>query len=110
MATTNAAVVRGSSEISEEMLGKPQEVSREAIRQLLKVSRSQGVKLQGWWIRGKPAIDVIHGVITVQPDRAGDVFNQLVMIDDLRLKVEGFPLGIIDPDVIQMHFSNQGGF
>jgi len=108
MATTEKAVVRGSAEMSEDMFGKPNEISRESIRKLIKVTRMSGAKLESWWIRGQPAIDVIFGSLQVKPDRAGDIIKELLTIRDLPLKCEGFPLGTINPELIQINFSTPG--
>ena len=109
MAITDKAVTRGSSEMSEEMFGKPSEISRDSIRQLLKVTRMSGAKLDSWWIRGKPAIDVIVGSMSVKPDRAGEILKELLTIKGLPLKCDGFPLGTINPELIQINFSTPGG-
>jgi hypothetical protein len=109
MDTMEKAAVRGSAQISEEMFTRPSEVSKAALKQLIKIARTNGVTVEGWWTHGKPAIDVINGVLHVKPDIAGDVFRQLVMIDRVPLKVEGFPIGIINPDLIEIRFSTPGG-
>jgi hypothetical protein len=103
---THAA--RGSSSISEEMFGHPSEVSKHALKQLLGIARSKGVTLEGWWTHGKPAIDAVRGVLHVQPEVAGDIFRQLMSVDRLPLRVQGFPLGIINPELIQLRFSTPG--
>ena len=53
------AAVRGSEAISEEMFGKPSEVSKHALKQLLNITRTEGVALDGWWThaRGRPEPD-----------------------------------------------------
>lgn len=109
METMERAAVRGSAQISDEMFGKPSEVSKAALKQLLKIARTNGVTVEGWWTHGKPAIDVIHGVLHVKPEIAGDIFRQLVLVDKVPLKVEGFPLGIINPDLVELRFSTPGG-
>lgn len=103
------AAVRGSEAISEEMFGRSSEVSKHALKQLLNITRTEGVALDGWWTHGIPAVDGVWGVITVKPKVAGDIFRQLVTIDKLPLKVEGFPLGIINPELIEIRFSTPGG-
>ena len=109
MATTQTqAVVRGSSEFSEEMFGKPSEVSKESLRRLLKVTRMKGAKLDNWWIRGIPAIDSVVGSIRVEPGLAGSIIQELLTINDLRLKLEGFPIGIPNPEFIQVNFETPG--
>lgn len=109
MATTEArAVVRGSSELSEEMFGKPNTVSKESLRQLIKVTRMKGSKLDSWWIRGQPAIDGIIGSIRAEPRVAGDIIKEMLAIDGLRLKLEGFPIGIPNPEFIQVNFETPG--
>ncbi len=109
MATATHAAVRGSAEMSEEMFGKPSEVSKESLKQLINVTRAGGVSLLGWWTYGKPAIDIVNGVIHAKPDVAGKVIQELLTIDKLRLKVEGFPLGIINPELIEIRFSTPRG-
>lgn len=108
MATTDQAVVRGSSEFSEEMFGKTCEVSRESLRHLIKVTRSQGAILDNWWIRGIPAIDSVVGSVRVKPDLAGSLIQELLTINGLRLKLEGFPIGIPNPEFIQVNFETPG--
>ena len=100
--------VRGSSQISEELLGTPSEISKQALKQLLSIARMKGVQIEGWWTHGKPAIDAVKGVLHVTPDVAGDVFRQLLTVDKAQLRVEGFPLGIINPELIEMRFSTPG--
>lgn len=109
MATATHAAVRGSSEMSEEMFGRPSEISKSALKQLLNITRANGVSLQGWWTHGKPAIEVITGIVHVKPELAGDIFRQLVTVDKVPLKVEGFPLGTINPELIELRFSTPGG-
>lgn len=109
MATATHAAVRGSSEMSEEMFGKPSGVSKKALKQLLTVTRASGVNLHGWWTHGKPAIDVITGVIHAKPNAAGKIIQELLTINELPLKVEGFPLGTINPELIEIRFSTPGG-
>lgn len=109
MATATHAAVRGSSEMSEEMFGKSSEVSKQALKQLIGVTRASGVNLHGWWTHGKPAIDVITGVIHAKPDMAGKIIQELLTINKLPLKVEGFPLGTINPELIEIRFSTPGG-
>ena len=109
MATATDAAVRGSAEISEEMFGKPSEVSKQSLKQLLNVTRASGVSLHGWWTHGKPAIDIVNGVIHAKPDMAGKIIQELLTIDRLPLKVEGFPLGTINPELIEIRFSTPGG-
>jgi hypothetical protein len=101
MDTMEKAAVRGSAVISDEMFARPSEVSKAALKQLIKIARSKGVTVEGWWTHGKPAIDVINGVLHVKPEMAGDIFRQL--------KVEGFPIGIINPELIEIRFSTPGG-
>lgn len=109
MATATHAAVRGSSEMSEEMFGKPSEVSKKALKQLLTVTRASGVNLHGWWTHGKPAIDVITGVIHAKPNAAGKIIQDLLTINELPLRVTGFPLGTINPELIEIRFSTPGG-
>jgi len=100
---------RGSALISDELFGKSSEVSKAALKQLLSIARTNGVHVHGWWTYGKPAIDVINGVIHVKPEIAGDIFRKLLTVEHLPLKVEGFPLGIINPELIEIRFSTPGG-
>ncbi len=109
MANATHAAVRGSEMLSDEMFGKPSEISKASLKQILKVTRASGVNLHGWWTYGKPAIDVVTGVIHVKPDIAGKIFQELATIEKLPLKVEGFPLGIINPELIEIRFSTPGG-
>lgn len=109
MATATHAAVRGSEELSEEMFGRPSEVSKAALKQLINVTRTSGAKLEGWWTHGKPAIDIVFGVIHAKPDVAGNVIRDLLTINKLPLKVEGFPIGIINPELIEIRFSTPGG-
>jgi hypothetical protein len=109
MATATHAAVRGSEEMSEEMFGRPSEVSKAALKQLLNVTRAKEVSLLGWWTHGKPAIDIINGVIHAKPNVAGKIIQDLLTIDKLPLKVEGFPLGTINPELIEIRFSTPGG-
>jgi hypothetical protein len=109
MDTMEKAAVRGSAVISDEMFARPSEVSKAALKQLIKIARSKGVTVEGWWTHGKPAIDVINGVLHVKPEMAGDIFRQLVTVDRVPLKVEGFPIGIINPELIEIRFSTPGG-
>ena len=104
-----AAVTRGSAQMSDDMLIKPSEVSKAALKQLVKIARSKGVTLEGWWTHGKPAIEAVHGVLHVKPDVAGEIFRQLLTVDKVPLKVEGFPIGIINPELIELRFSTPGG-
>jgi|GEM_PF-2386166 len=101
--------VRGSALISEEMFGKSSEVSKAALKQLVAIARTNGVNLHGWWTHGKPAVDAVNGVMHVKPDVAGDIFRQLLTVENLPLKVEGFPIGIINPELIEIRFSTPGG-
>ena len=104
--TSTAA--RGSNAVAEEMFGKSSEVSTQALKQLLSISRAQGVRLEGWWTHGKPAIDAVTGVMHVKPEVAGEIFTQLLMLEKVPLKVEGFPLGIVTTDLIELRFSTPG--
>ena len=99
---------RGSNQISEDLFGKPSEVSRDALKQLLNITRMKGVTIEGWWTYGKPAIEAVRGVLHVKPEVAGDVFRQLLIVDKAQLRVEGFPLGIINPELIEMRFATPG--
>ena len=103
-----SAAARGSNAVSEEVFGKSSEVSTQALKQLLSISRAQGVRLEGWWTHGKPAIDAVTGVMHVKPDVAGQIFTQLLSVDRVPLKVEGFPLGIVTTDLIELRFSTPG--
>jgi hypothetical protein len=107
-ATDTQTATRGSSAISEEMFGKPSEVSKQALKQLLDIGRANGVTLEGWWTHGKPAIEAVRGVLHVKPDVAGEIFRRLVTVDKVPLRVEGFPLGIINPELIELRFSTPG--
>ena len=104
--TSTAA--RGSNAVAEEMFGKSSEVSTQALKQLLSISRAQGVRLEGWWTHGKPAIDAVTGVMHVKPEVAGQIFTQLLSVERVPLKVEGFPLGIVTTDLIELRFSTPG--
>jgi len=100
---------RGSAAIADDMFGKSSEVSKLALKQLLDIARTQGVVFDGWWTHGKPAIEAVTGRLRVKPEVAGDIFRQLLTVDKVPLKVEGFPLGIINPDLIEIRFSTPGG-
>jgi hypothetical protein len=108
MENQNAAgEARGSAAISEELFGRPSEVSREALKHLLSIVRTNGVQLEGWWTRGTPAIDAVEGVMRVKTDVAGEVFRQLLTAP-VRLKVKGFPIGLVHPELIHVVFSTPG--
>ncbi|MBC8063660.1 MAG: hypothetical protein H7Y17_02425 [Chlorobia bacterium] len=79
------------------------------MKQLLTVTRSSGANLYGWWTHGKPAIDIVNGIIHAKPNVAGKIIQDLLTIDKLPLKVEGFPLGTINPELIEIRFSTPGG-
>lgn len=98
---------RGSAQISDELFGKRSEVSKEALKQLMTITRGQGVRLEGWWTRGQPAIDGVLGVVRVRPDQAGTIFQQLMNLPT-HIKVEGFPVGILNPDLVELRFSTPG--
>jgi hypothetical protein len=102
------AAARGSYAVAEEVFGKPSEVSTQALKQLLSIARSQGVRLEGWWTHGKPAIDAVTGVLHVKPDVAGEIFAQLLKLERVPLKVEGFPLGVVTTELIELRFSTPG--
>jgi hypothetical protein len=99
---------RGSDAVAEEVFGKSSEVSTQALKQLLAISRARGVRLEGWWTHGKPAIEAITGVMHVKPEVAGEIFAELMKLDRVPLKVEGFPLGIITTELIELRFSTPG--
>ena len=103
-----SAAARGSNAVSEEVFGKSSEVSTQALKQLLSISRARGVRLEGWWTHGKPAIEAVTGVMHVKPEVAGEIFTQLLMLEKVPLKVEGFPLGVVTTELIELRFSTPG--
>ena len=44
----------------------------------------------------------------VKPDVAGASFSQLLALERVPLKVEGFPLGLVTTDLIELRFSTPG--
>ncbi len=100
---------RGSEQLAADTLETPSQLSKEDLRKLVAITRSNGVKVTGWWIRGQPGIDVLNGVIQVTPQRVGDVVKELITVGGSRLRYDVFPLGIINPDVIQITLSTPEG-
>ena len=103
-----STAARGSNAVAEEMFGKSSEVSTQALKQLLSISRERGVRLEGWWTHGKPAIEAVTGVMHVNPDVAGAIFTRLLTLEKVPLKVEGFPLGLVTTELIELRFSTPG--
>jgi hypothetical protein len=63
MENETSTAARGSYAVAEELFGKSSEVSTQALKQLLAISRASGVRLEGWWTHGKPAIDAVAGLV-----------------------------------------------
>lgn len=63
-----------------------------------------------WWKYGQPGIDLIRGVLEVTPDRLGEVATSLVKLhgEEMNVRFEVFPYGIINPDVLRVHVELEG--
>lgn len=74
------------------------------------LSRAIGVargsyELKWWWKYGTPAIDRIRGGMHVKPEHIGETLKQFLDLNTREVQVgaEVFPLGIVNPDMFQVH-------
>jgi hypothetical protein len=99
---------RGSDKLVEQWLGKGMTLPEGEIRKLYDIFRAEGVSIKRWWIYGIPGPDEVGGVVHVQPQHAGKVLTELAALRDIMVRFEVFPLGIINPEGLEVSFRTEG--
>ena len=99
---------RGSDKLAERWLGKGMTLPEAEIRRLYEVFHGEGVVLKRWWIYGIPAPDEVGGVVHVQPGHASRVLGELATLREIIMQFDVFPLGIVNPEVLEVNFQTRG--
>lgn len=99
---------RGSEKLAERWLGKGMTLPEGEIKRLYEIFRSEGVSIKRWWIYGIPAPDEVGGVVHLHPHHAGRVLGELSSLQEVILHYEVFPLGILNPEVLEVNFRTEG--
>ena len=97
---------RGSERMMQERMERTT-LSPEQLQQLVELSRRDGVELRNIWIYGQPAPDVVSGSLDVNPDNAASIVQELLS-QEIRFRLELFPLGIPFPEIVRIDFGNRG--
>jgi hypothetical protein len=67
-------------------------------------ARAAGVIIDGWWIRGQPAIDWIRARLRVDRESLGSTVETLASLHSVEQQVNlvVFPLGLPKPEQFQL--------
>lgn len=95
------------AQIDESRLLRPYEISREALRALIKAAEAGSAKIVRWEIYGRPAIDGLVAEIEVPLARAGAFVQQVAAVAELRPCLRGCVYGI--PVIDGLHFRVAAG-
>jgi hypothetical protein len=98
---------RGSDWLRENWSGEGRFVREEDLKQIIELARADGIDLTHWWIRGQPAPEAILGTFQVKPEEASRVVGELLGAR-LRFRLDVFPYGIVDPEVVHIRFESGG--
>jgi hypothetical protein len=97
---------RGSDRMMQERMER-RTFSQEQLQQLVELSRKDGVELRDIWIYGQPDPDVVSGTFDVNPDNTASLVQDLLN-QEIRFRLEMFPLGIPFPEIIRIDFGSRG--
>lgn len=85
---------------------KSKVIDPDDLKQLHKVLQGIDLKLLDWSCRGQPKPDSLWGMVDVKLDRLPALVGELSRFNDLRLRLDGFPHGMPDPDGFFLRFRN----
>ena len=99
--------VRGSKRLVEQWSERGMVLPEDSIKHVLELSEEEGVTLVHWLTHGIPKPDVLRGKFQVEPSAAGRVVQRLVE-EDIRFRINVFPIGIPQPQAIEVEFASEG--
>jgi hypothetical protein len=82
-------------------------LSREQLQQLVDLSRKDGVELRNILIKGQPHPDVVFGSFDVNRDNTASLVQDLLS-QEIRFRLELFPLGTPFPEIVRIDFGSRG--
>jgi hypothetical protein len=89
--------------------GHGKTISEDALKRIYSMAEIDGVKLIDWWWLGQPAPDVVGGTFQVDPSALGTIVSNLALQNEVRLNLQIFPYGIVNPELVNVEFVSQGG-
>jgi len=103
-AKKTAAKTRGSTKLKRGLVMDSNPLPAHSLEELVALTKVRGVKLQRWWIKGQPRPDALAGTVQVKHAQAAGLIEKLIGMEDLRLRLDIFPYGIPNPDVVVINF------
>ncbi len=98
------ATQRGSDKLWERLFDA-EAPKGEHLAKALSVAESE-FTIKRWWKYGQPAIDLVRGVLEVDPASFGKVVGSLIGLhgEQVQVHFEVFPYGIVAPDLLRVDF------
>jgi hypothetical protein len=78
------------------------------LAELRKIADSGG-RLVHWFPKGQPVPDAISGAVITPREKLGATIDRLVSVKEVHVRLDVFPLGIVNPEEFLVHFEQGFG-
>lgn len=78
------------------------------LAELKKIADSGG-KLVHWFPKGQPLPDAIFGAVITPREKVGATIERLISVKELGIRLDVFPLGIVNPEEFLVSFEQGFG-
>lgn len=99
---------RGSEELLKRLDKGGATLDMKQIRELVRVTDSDGIRVLDWQIFGQPGIDRLRASLQVEPRQLPDLVTSVLKLNELRVNWKIFPKGIPVIDRFQVEIENAG--
>jgi hypothetical protein len=83
-------------------------LSTKQLAELRKIADSGG-RLVHWFPKGQPVPDAIAGAVIAPREKLGATIDRLVGVKDVGIRLDVFPLGIVNPEEFLVQFEHGFG-
>lgn len=99
---------RGSEELLKRLDKGGATLDVKQIRELVRVTDSDGIRILDWQIFGQPGIDRLRASLQVGPEQLPNLVTSVLKLNELRINWKIFPKGIPVIDHFHVEFENAG--
>jgi hypothetical protein len=83
-------------------------LSARQLTELRKIAGDTG-KLVHWFPKGQPVPDAIFGAVITPREQIGATIERLVSVKEMTIRLDVFPLGIVNPEEFLVSFEQGFG-